>query len=188
MLLDFSKAFDLVSHNILLHKLKVYKFSEQTLTLFKSYLLDRKQEVRIGKSTSEKRNILADVPQGSVLGLSYLYCLLTISLSILNMPISISLPMTQRCITPLKIYAILDVDNVLQWCKQNNIVKWKQNNRSFKGFVWFPFCRCWQVCLGLIRRWTYDNLYIKLTVPPYRIWVQQKINRKITYRRKNLKI
>ena len=38
-----------------------------------------------------------------------------------------------------------------------------------KGFVRFPICRCWQVCLGLIRRWTNDILYIKLTVPLYRI-------------------
>ena len=48
---DLSKAFDLVRHSILLHKLKVYKFSEQTLTLLKSYFLDHKQEVRKGKST-----------------------------------------------------------------------------------------------------------------------------------------
>ena len=39
-----------------------------------------------------------------------------------------------------------------------------------KGFVRFPICRCWQVCLGLIRRWTNYILYIKLTVPLNRIW------------------
>ena len=57
-----------------------------------------------------------------------------------------------------------------------------------KGFVWLPVCRCWQVCLGLIRRWTNVILYIKLTVPLYRIWTQQRINSKIIYRCKNLKI
>ena len=57
----------------------------------------------------------------------------------------------------------------------------------FKGFVWFPVCICWQVCLGLIRRCTNDILYIKLTVPLYRIWTQQRINLKITYRHKHSK-
>ena len=46
----------------------------------------------------------------------------------------------------------------------------------FKGFVWFTVCICWQVCRGLIRRWNNDILYIKLTVPLYRIWTQQRIN------------
>ena len=68
VLLDFSKAFDLVSHNILFRKLETYRISDQTLTLLRSYLLDRTQEVRIGKISSEKRHILAGVPQGSVLG------------------------------------------------------------------------------------------------------------------------
>ena len=45
-----------------------------------------------------------------------------------------------------------------------------------KGFVGFPVCICWQVCPGLIRRWTNDILYIKLTVPHYRLWTQQRIN------------
>ena len=48
--------------------------------------------------------------------------------------------------------------------------------RHIKGFVGFPVCICWQVCPGLIRRWTNDILYIKLTVPHYRIWTQQRIN------------
>ena len=46
----------------------------------------------------------------------------------------------------------------------------------FKGFVGFPVCICWQVCPGLIRRWTNDILYIKLTVPHYRLWTKQRIN------------
>ena len=75
VLLDFSKAFGLVNHSILLHKLKVYKFSEQTLTLLKSYLLGRTQEVRIGKFNSEKRNILAGVPTRFRSRTSFIYTL-----------------------------------------------------------------------------------------------------------------
>ena len=107
VLLDFSKAFDLVSHNILLRKLKVYRFSEHTLTLLRSYLLDRTQEVRIGKMSSQKRHILAGVPQGSVLGpllSAYSYCKSMIFLSTLNIPILTYLPTTQHYVTRQTIY------------------------------------------------------------------------------------
>ena len=73
VLLDFSKAFKLVNHSILLHKLNVYRFSEQTLFLLNSYLLGRTQKLRIVKFTSEKCKILAGVPQGSVLGPHIIY-------------------------------------------------------------------------------------------------------------------
>ena len=36
--LDLSKAFDLVNHNILIQKLKCYKFSSSTIAWFESYL------------------------------------------------------------------------------------------------------------------------------------------------------
>ena len=44
------------------------------------------------------------------------------------------------------------------------------------------------VFLGLIRRWANDILFIKLTEILNRIWTQQRIYSKITFRRKILKI
>ncbi|VDI68436.1 Hypothetical predicted protein, partial [Mytilus galloprovincialis] len=44
ILLDFKKAFDLVDHDILCLKLEIYGFSEATVSFFKSYLNNRKQQ------------------------------------------------------------------------------------------------------------------------------------------------
>ena len=41
--------FDLVDHEILLYKMKLYNFSENTRLFFKSYLTNRTQLVQIGK-------------------------------------------------------------------------------------------------------------------------------------------
>lgn len=62
---DLSKAFDSVSHDILLSKclkLKIDPF------WFNNYLNNRTQSVRIKKCMSNKINITYGVPQGSVLG------------------------------------------------------------------------------------------------------------------------
>lgn len=68
-LLDFSKAFDSVNHNLLCMKLKFYfGFSDSSLLLMKSYLTDRVQKVRLGQCTSTALNITSGVPQGSILG------------------------------------------------------------------------------------------------------------------------
>ena len=65
ILLDLSKAFDSVSHNILLHKctqLKIDPF------WFKSYLENRYQSVRLGDVISSPKPVEFGVPQGSILG------------------------------------------------------------------------------------------------------------------------
>ena len=67
VLLDLTKAFDLVSHKILLQKLRSYKFDNQSLAWFNSYLSDRTQQVHISGKLSTTRDIKAGVPQGSVL-------------------------------------------------------------------------------------------------------------------------
>ena len=68
LFIDYSKAFDTVNHNILLAKLDMYGFRGITLRLFRSYLEDRTQCVRIGNYYSDCSSLLTGVPQGSVLG------------------------------------------------------------------------------------------------------------------------
>ena len=50
--LDLSKAFDCIPHNLLLAKLKAYGVSEHSVSLFKSYLSNRMQRVKIGDTYS----------------------------------------------------------------------------------------------------------------------------------------
>ena len=66
---DFSKAFDTVNHDILLHKLKnMYKIDGHLLRFIACYLKGRKQRVVIGNCEASLRNVDSGVPQGSILG------------------------------------------------------------------------------------------------------------------------
>ena len=68
VMLDLSKAFDLIPHNLLLDKLKVYDLSTQSLNLIKDYLSGRRQRVKVANAKSDTVKINRGVPQGSVLG------------------------------------------------------------------------------------------------------------------------
>ena len=68
VLLDFAKAFDKVSHSLLLLKLKVYGFDEALCKWIEAFLLKRKQRVVLCEHHSEWLDVLSGVPQGSVLG------------------------------------------------------------------------------------------------------------------------
>ena len=66
---DFSKAFDSVNHDIILHKLKhQFHIDGVLLKFLTNYLKDRKQAVVIGGSRSAVLPVLSGVPQGSILG------------------------------------------------------------------------------------------------------------------------
>ena len=66
---DFSKAFDSVSHDLILWKLKyIFKFDGRMLNFLSCWLSGREQCVAIGNAKSTSKPVLSGVPQGSILG------------------------------------------------------------------------------------------------------------------------
>lgn len=68
ILMDLSKAFDCLPHQLIIAKLKAYGMSADGCGLIWSYLSDRRQRVKIAGGTSEWLNLTKGVPQGSILG------------------------------------------------------------------------------------------------------------------------
>ena len=68
VLMDLSKAFDTINHELLIAKLGAYGFSDSALQIVFSYLSDRRQRTKVNSSFSSWEDLLCGVPQGSVLG------------------------------------------------------------------------------------------------------------------------
>ena len=68
LLTDLSKAFDCLLHDLLIAKLHAHGFEIDSLRLIYSYLVGRKQRVKIDNEYSTWQEILFGVPQGSILG------------------------------------------------------------------------------------------------------------------------
>ena len=62
VLLDLSKAFDLVSHDILLQKMHLFGFHDSSVEWFSSYLNNRSQYTQIAGCLSNKGQVVSGVP------------------------------------------------------------------------------------------------------------------------------
>ena len=67
-ILDFSKAFDTVPHDKLLHKLESYGIRGSTHDWIRNFLTGRKMRVVVDGEHSGEAEVLSGVPQGTVLG------------------------------------------------------------------------------------------------------------------------
>ena len=68
LLMDSSKAYDYVNHDLIIAKLQAYGVGVNSLRLIQNYLSQRKQKGKVGSSSSEWLEIILGLPQGSILG------------------------------------------------------------------------------------------------------------------------
>lgn len=66
--IDLKKAFDTISHNLLLSKLLDVGVTGVAYDILKSFLTNRSQIVKIDKTESSPRKVTFGIPQGSILG------------------------------------------------------------------------------------------------------------------------
>ena len=65
LLTDLSKAFDCLSHDLLIAKLHAYGLDIDSLNILQDYLSNRKQRTKVDSFYSSWEAILSGVPQGS---------------------------------------------------------------------------------------------------------------------------
>ena len=133
-LIDFSKAFDRIDYNILIHKLGLLNVPLILLNWCASFLQDRFQGVKLGQVKSSWKSINAGVPQGTKLG--PLFFLVMIN------DLSTSLPIYKyiddctifEVVTPASATSTLqkEVDQINQWTVSNNM---RLNTKKTKEFT-----------------------------------------------------
>ena len=69
VLMDLSKAFHPIKHDLITAKLYAYGFSKETRKLLHSYLSNRWHRTKISKQFSSWQELIQEEPQGSALGL-----------------------------------------------------------------------------------------------------------------------
>ena len=123
---DYSKAFDTISHELVIQRLAEGKFPLAFIRWVKNYLSGRIQATRIGCTVSSTSKIVAGVPQGSVLG-PMLFCLIVGSLRTVHASsqlieyvddITISVPLFKDG-NDLQVKE--EHFNILQWSKENGL-------------------------------------------------------------------
>jgi len=129
VLLNMSKPFDSIRHDILLQKLQALSVSVSCRDWFHSYLVGRSQRVRINDAISDALPLKYGVPQGSILGpvlfTIYVNDLLSVptycksACSVGDSKLYLSFPSSDMSTAIHNLNA--DLEQVSRWCCQNSL-------------------------------------------------------------------
>ena len=124
LLMDLRKAFDTVSHHILLHKLYHYGVRGPAHSLTESYLTSRKQFVCINNQQSCTKSINIGVPQESILvPLLFLIYINDRINAVSSCPRLFAddtcLVVSNPCLIELEKNCNTEMQNLLHWCSAN---------------------------------------------------------------------
>ena len=140
MFLDLSKAFDTVSHKILLQKLYHYGIRGPAHKLIESYLSSRYQFVSHNSTTSSSKAINLGAPQGSILGpLLFLIYISNLPNAIISKPRLFAddtcLILNNPSDSALETACNLELHNLYKWCNANKL----QINPQKSAVLIIPF-------------------------------------------------
>ena len=121
ILIDFSKAFDVVNHEILLKELRILGMNNSTFNWIADFLTGRSQAVKLGDIVSAFLMITRSIVQGSGLG-PYLFILLARklrALSLINRLVKYADDMT--LVVPQHTDCLIDEElaNIVNWAEIN---------------------------------------------------------------------
>ena len=123
--LDLKKAFDMVPHDVIIDKLRIYGFDSQSLVWIRDYLHMRKQITVINGNFSEPQPVTCGVPQGSILG-PLLFIIYLNDITKVVRHCTLSLYADDTCIY----YACNDPDEMERKINEdlNNVANWLRCN------------------------------------------------------------
>ena len=122
LFVDFSKAFDLIDHNILLDKLVNYNFPPQLALWSASFLTDRKQFVRIDDRMSSTKSVTAGTPQGTLAGPSNFKIMINdLSLNLHYVKYVDDTTVASISHDPHDNALQIEADKLLNWCNSNGM-------------------------------------------------------------------
>ena len=137
--MDLSKAFDCISHKLLIAKFRSYGLSMSACHLLTSYLRDRTQRVKLGNTKSKWLHVDKGSAQGSILG-PFCYNVFTNDmLSIVSDNIEIYNYADDNTVIcsgyeyeDIKAELMLNVDKIIDWFRDNHM---KVNPDKFQCIV-----------------------------------------------------
>ena len=124
VLMDLSKAFDCISHKLLIAKFQSYGLSISACHLLTSYLRDRTQRVKLGNTKSKWLHIGNGSAQGSILG-PFCYNVFTNDMLSIVSDYNYADDNTVICsgyeYEDIKAELMLNVDKIIEWFQDNHM-------------------------------------------------------------------